>query len=481
MSWSYGKCAKCPKTYNQILPAGSKYASIMMIGDSPNVRDEKRGEPMCGQAGQELDYTYLRLAGLDRSDLFLTYCVQCRHVKNGADVRASDSTIQSCATNHVPEELKVVSPKVLILSGSVACSLIPTIDLETDHGYPQEAELFGWRGTVVPMYSPAVGMHESRFMIQMLEDWERFGHWLRGTWSPPKPDNQHSRVKTNYRLIPPGKFFEYVNSEPEVYTHLPIDTESDEGKIWSVQFSTQPGVGFMFKTEDQQNIDDFRLWLSWAYGNRVAMHNSVWDLGDLFQIGMDIGIDDLKPVDTMMDSFHIGNKPQGLKPLVYRLFGHRMISYKETVIPWSKRKLEEWLYVALDYISSSMRTTIQHPVGKNCPTCGKHHRKDVSVSKPHEAEAVLRRVLGKLVDGSDYDPWQPPKYSKGVESTRLLGKPWLKDVEAAVGRMPRCSIVHVPIDEAVNYGCSDADWTGRVATWFEQERKRIVKQEWKVA
>ena len=97
-----------------------------------------------------------------------------------------------------------------------------------------------------------------------------------------------------------------------------------------------------------------------------------------------------------------------------------------------------------------------------------------------EPEAVLRRVL-RHIGGAEYDPWQKPHWSKGEETVRLFGRPWLERMEAAVGRMPRKSIARVPLEEAVQYGCSDADWTLRLASRLEGERKRIIQEEWKVA
>lgn len=158
-----------------------------------------------------------------------------------------------------------------------------------------------------------------------------------------------------------------------------------------------------------------------------------------------------------------------------------MISYMETVVPHSKAVLDAWLCEAMVW-ASEHRIVEPHPPGPGCPTCGKKHRLDVSKHKPHESEAVLRRIMGKLQEeGSDYDPWQKPKLQHGEEKPRLLGRPWLPEMEQAMRRMPRRSIVHVPIAEAVQYGCSDADWTLRLAGWLEHERERIIKQEWRVA
>jgi len=61
----------------------------------------------------------------------------------------------------------------------------------------------------------------------------------------------------------------------------------------------------------------------------------------------------------------------------------------------------------------------------------------------------------------------------------LFGREWLPELERALGRMPRASIVHVPLLEARDYGCSDADHTGQLADYLAKERERIVTQEWR--
>jgi hypothetical protein len=230
----------------------------------------------------------------------------------------------------------------------------------------------------------------------------------------------------------------------------------------------------MFLGEDKEAVSVFGACIE---KRDVILHNAPHDLAVLDQLG-------IHPAgfrDTMQELYQLGNLPQGLKAATYRTSGCRMTSYNETVTPYSKRALENWLAEALAYVNGAMRHNVTHPAGKSCPSCGKNHRQYRIDSTPHEAEAVLRRIMGKLADGSDYDPWQAPKWQKGEEKVRLLGRPWLDILEAHVGRMPRRSIVHVPLEEAVRYGCSDADHTGRLALWLDRERQRIVSEEWRVA
>lgn len=473
------RCSACPRTHRQVQGYGNPNARVMLIGEGPGKTENETGIPFSGQSGQELDCTYLPLAGLDRSDVWTTNVVQCRCERGGVDVKPGVELAKVCGENHLAEEIWNVSPEIIILLGSTACSLagsinlISGIDLELQHGRAHRVDictgLAGWSGTVVPMYHPAAGMRDGRYMIYSLEDWEKLGLWMRGKLQFA----DGTGIRTDYRLLRTSKQIEHTFKERDpAYIYLPIDTESDEGKVWSLQYSTGPGKGYMILAEDKQLIEDFDCILCFEMDSKAVMHNAMYDLDELDQL--DVYVKDHR--DTMQELYHLGNLPQGLKSAVYRAFGHRMVSYMETVVPHSRAKLNSWLNEAAIW-AVDQSDIERHPVGPGCPSCGKKHRKDVSKLKPHEATAVLNRVLNA---GPDYDPWQKPKLDHGEEKPRLTGRPWLADIEREIGRMPRQSIVHVPLDEAVQYGCSDADWTGRLGTWLEEERKRIVREEWKV-
>lgn len=473
------RCPSCPNLHRQVHGYGPNNAKVMVIADRPVAAEDRSGFPIDGPAGAEFDSTYLPLAGLSRDDIYATCAMQCRCERNGQDVQPTESLLHSCAANHLPEEIWNVSPQIIILLGAAACTLGGTgagrIDLELEHGRPRMvadcAGLGGWSGTVVPTYAPAAGIREGRFMIYSLEDWEKLGLWMRGKLQFPKTELE----RHDYRLLTTKlEVRDYLSCHLDQWPA--IDTESDEDKTWSVQVSFAPGHGAMIRVEDRAALDEFAAGFNHYIGNCI-MHHAVHDLDELDQVGIHVQ----QHRDTMQELYHLGNLPQGLKAAVYRTLGHRMISYMETVVPHSKAVLDAWLCEAMVW-ASEHRIVEPHPPGPGCPTCGKKHRLDVSKHKPHESEAVLRRIMGKLQEeGSDYDPWQKPKLQHGEEKPRLLGRPWLPEMEQAMRRMPRRSIVHVPIAEAVQYGCSDADWTLRLAGWLEHERERIIKQEWRVA
>ena len=467
------RCSQCLNSHRQVGPSGPTDARIMLVGEGPGFNEDKIGIPFVGRAGQELDDTYLRLAGLNRSDIYVTNAVQCRQERNGVDIRPSAALTKCCVENHLKEEICSVNPEIVILCGATACSLVG-IDLELQHGFPllsslsSQFTLYGWQGNFIPMYHPAAGLHESRFMIPMLQDWENLGRYLRSKWEPP----QFIVETPNYRLLDTPSQVEYAISL-KTYEYVAIDTETDEGKPWSIQFSVAPGHARMITAERKDLLKDFDVWLQFECQGKVVLHNALYDLDVLDRLGITVN----SYRDTMQELYHLGNMPQGLKAATYRTSGHKMTSYSEVVTPYSKRALEDWLARSLDYIQT-ITPTYLHPVGPDCPSCGKRHRKESTSYVPHEAEAVLRRAMRNVGMESEYDPWLAPKWSKGEESMRLFGRPWLPMLEANIGRMPRPSIVHAPLEDAVQYGCSDADHTGRLASWLEHERERIVQEEW---
>lgn len=440
----------------------------MIIGEGPGKWEDIDGVPFVGRSGQELDQTYLKLAGLDRSEVFVTNCVQCRCERGGVDVKPSDELVDICSKNHLYAEILTLMPEIIILCGATACSLVSNTDLELEHGFPRKdgiADCPEWEGWVVPMYHPAAGMHRTSLMTPLLEDWERLGHWLVGRRYIPSVYLGTSDP-VNYKLIH-GSLNLRTSLHLEDLSWPAIDTESDEGRPYSVQVSTGPGETVMVLCNDSTAMDDLSFALNECVDGCV-FHNAVYDLEQLDLLGIHIA----RYRDTMQELYHLGNLPQGLKAAVYRIFGYKMTSYDDVVTPYSKSALESWLAESLAHISTSMRTVVREQL----------KTKIRETIKPHEAEAVIRRVMGKIADpSSDYDPWEEPKFVKGKEKQRLIGRSWLPEVEQAIGRMPRKSIVHAPIDRQIAYACSDADWTGRLATWLESERARIVGEEWKVA
>jgi hypothetical protein len=151
----------------------------------------------------------------------------------------------------------------------------------------------------------------------------------------------------------------------------------------------------------------------------------------------------------MMLSYHLGNLPQGLKALAYRLLGVRMKSWEDLVMPSSRAKMIAWL-------ADEWAEEHDHPnvVEIKLKTKVKY------LQKPTERERTLKRILGHASKPT-YDLWEKAK-------------------EAGLSGYPIPSIAHAPMAEAIDYAVCDADLTGRLGAVLETERCRIEQQEWAI-
>ena len=440
-----GPCSICSGKYLPVMGQGPQPCPVMLIGERPGRNENNRHKPFVGDSGSELDGLYLRLAGLNREDVYVTNAVKCYAEGNK---KPTGAEVQCCASHHLPEEVRQCSPTVIVLLGATACSLVDGIQLDVEHGIPKHVEstplLGGYEGWVVPMYHPASGLHDTRNMKPMMEDWQRFGEWLKGQWVPPQAE-----PVTHYTLLDSNKRFRPIYG----FSPAPVamDTESMSGKLWSVQVSSLAGWAYMLTTTQlvinetlgRGNLASLRR-IGIGSEFTVILHNALYDLEMLRQIKVEIR--DFR--DTMQEAYHLG-LPQSLKTLGYRLCGVKMKGYEETVLPHSKEALTTWLYNAIEYALKNMRI-VKYVQLKT---------REKTIYKPHPVVAALRRIYRSTLSNEDYDPWK--RVDELEEKDRLAG---------AVGECPRPGIAHVPEAEAVHYGCQDADITLRVARVLQEIR-----------
>ena len=398
-----------------------------------------------GDAGMELDGLYLPLAGLERSQVRITNVLKCR--LGASNAKPTEHQMSACARYWLAEEIARCRPKVIVLLGATACKLIPTIELDKDHGMPLWVEkqhprsmLGAWYGWVWPSYHPAAGMHQTSLMIPLIQDFERLGAWRREKWKPPVDTH-----KPEYRLAPsgPGKLA-FAGNEwgvPRGSPWLAVDTENDGPSPFSLQYSCANSTGYMIQAKDHSYLEAFKRYISNFQG--LLLHNAPHDLYWLEQMG----ITGFKFRDTMQEAYHRGNLPQGLKALGWRLFGIRMKSWEDLVMPYSRARMVEWLSRAWDWVSDN------------------RERQETQLKtklKVTYRRTAMERDISRIIKHShkpDYDIWER------AEEAGLI-----KDELVEIcGEVPRPGIGHVPIEEVVEYGCRDADVTGRVGAWMDQQ------------
>jgi DNA polymerase len=433
-------CPVCPRRFAAISGDGPQPAQIMSIAERPGKEENRHQQVLVGPTGQEWNETYLPLARLRRNRIYATNAVKCWAEGNRTP---TVKEIDGCAGHFLPGELSEVRPEIVILMGGAACSLAEGVNLELHHGRPRRSTLYQWSGWVVPMYHPAIGLHESRWMTTLLEDWERLGGWFKSgidSWEQSK-----SNQPIDYKLVRDHQVFAGLMER----RRIAVDTESHGRQPWSIQWSYRPGVARMVMAADEASVARFR---QATRESEFIFHHSPADLVPLSKLS----IYPRSYRDTMQEAFHLGNLPQGLKQLVYRLFDVEMSSWEDIVRPASLDALLAWCVEAIVIARSDLslvevrrlKTKIKETV------------------KTGPLEQLLIRLIRNTDEESKYDPWsrldefwQEPAYEFMANH-----------VEARIGRYPILGIGNCSEADAIRYACSDADWTGRVAAELSRRR-----------
>lgn len=447
---------KCPNGYSCVLGDGPVPCRIMCVGEAPGKVENYTGVPLTGPTGIEFNQLYLPLAGLDRGEVYVTNTV--KHT-NTINRKPTARDVEMCAKCRLYGELDKVSPWVVILMGATACSMIPEIDLEVEHGIPRQGRIGEWEGWVVPMYHPALGLHTTSAMTLLLEDWEGLKGWLRDRrwrWAVDSTERDYRLARSQEDLV---NYFKYA-AKNRPHGYVGIDTETHGGKPHSIQISLNVGTGCMVLMEDEQacrflvkvlqtNIDRGVI--------ELILHNAPADLDMIYKLG----IHGFKFRDTMQEAYHLGDLPQGLKALSYRLLGRKRKSWEETVIGPSKRVLVDWITEAIEYANGSWTTTVER-VGKK----GQRLKPTITTS---DAEKALWSVFRHTIASEDYDPWV--KLRERVDPKALVEL----ENDEVLGSIPVKGIGHCTLEEQVEYGCSDADDTLAVAIELEKRRNGFMK------
>jgi len=430
------RCSACDPNCRFVHPSGPEPCDYLLIGEKPGKEEDRRQRVFVGDAGVELDGLYLPLAGLDRSQVRITNVLKCR--LGASNAKPTEAQMSACARYWLAEEVARCRPRVIVPLGATACKLVPEIELDKDHGIPLWLEkqharsvLGAWEGWVWPSYHPAAGLHQTSLMIPLIQDFERMGQWRREKWVPPNGIRY-----AQYSLLTHAPLAAAYGQSG----WLAVDTENTAEGAYSLQFSQSPNFGFMILNEPKM-LEWFKGYIKHYEG--LVLHNAPHDLYWLEQMG----ITGFKFRDTMQEAYHRGNLPQGLKALGWRLFGIRMKSWEDLVMPYSRARMVEWLSRAWDWASDN------------------RERQETQLKtklKITYRRTAMERDIARIIKHAhkpDYDIWERAE-AAGLVTDELV---------EVCGEVPRPGIGHVPLEEVVEYGCRDADVTGRVGTWMDQQ------------
>ena len=449
---------QCPNGYKCVPGNGPKPCRIMCIGEAPGKVEVARGIPLCGPTGQEFNNTYLPLAGLMRSEVYATNTV--KHT-NTVNKKPTIEDVHKCSECSLRLEFNEVQPEIVVLMGATACSLLDgsewEIDLEVQHGRPFEGELYGNRYWFVPMWHPALGLHKTSAMTELLDDWAGLEEWLK--------DGEYRwavdwRGK-DYRLLDNMTLLEEYTTNTIAFSNPPwplmgIDTETHGRDNYSIQFSLLPGSALMLRLEDRELLRFAVDWINHAIreGMQLVFHNAPADI----PMVMGLGINGFLWRDTMQEAYHFARLPQGLKALSYRLLGCKRKSWAETVTPPSLEVLGQWIVDGIGFAQRNW-TVVEERRGKR----GQLLKPKLTKSK---AERVLMRIMNHMWNAT-YNPWERIE----EDLMPLLGDEYSR--VAALGPVPVKGIAYCSLEDQIQYACSDADDTLTLALLFDEMRKLV--------
>lgn len=116
-------CQKCPlgKTRtNVVFSDGMPNHKLMLIGEAPGYWEDMKGIPFVGKAGQLLDKIFASV-GLNRQkDVYICNTVKCRPPENRNPLPEE----KEACREYLDEQIKIISPKILLLCGGVAVQSI---------------------------------------------------------------------------------------------------------------------------------------------------------------------------------------------------------------------------------------------------------------------------------------------------------------------------------------------------------------------
>jgi uracil-DNA glycosylase family 4 len=467
-------------------PTGPTSCDVLFVGEGPGRDENRKGWAFIGKTGRELDDCYLPLAGLNRSDVYVTNAMKCQTW----DGESPDpDTARVCGNHWLPDEIAQVNPKFIILMGGVAArSILPPIDagrvdLDTHHGmlygkleYTGDASQWVWncsqprlyqfpqRHNIIITYHPAAGLHGSEMMTPLLGDFRAIRHIMDSVENGQYPHlvdaypfPQYKEITTAAQVLDALHPARSITRGRWVFA----DTETDglTGPPWCLSFSTSPGTGWVIPVDATEALGAFGWWVTHDPFIKVGLHNAMFDLDVMGRMGLT----GFQWRDTMHTAYQLGDEPQALKPLAFRSTGMEMVDYSEVVRFPSIQPVMDW--------AGKLQTNITGAIPVKVP------RKKLVLDSSHKFwkkhAGLLNRRTVKLHD------WRLAEtFGEGKGGTFPDPWKWWAEREPNVrgmlsmfggGEMPAESIIHVSRGRAIEYASRDADATLRV--WLALRRR----------
>jgi uracil-DNA glycosylase len=109
---------------NIVISRGNPQAKLVIIGEAPGPQENIQGKPFVGKAGQLLD-KILEAGGFSENDVYITNSVfRMPPGDDGSNFRKPNDKEIEFYRPYVFEVIRQIDPKIMLLTGNVACQSI---------------------------------------------------------------------------------------------------------------------------------------------------------------------------------------------------------------------------------------------------------------------------------------------------------------------------------------------------------------------
>jgi DNA polymerase len=333
---------------NVVYGKGPIPSPILLCGEAPGREEMLRGEPFVGRSGEEQEW-YLSRHGLSTRGWYKTNVSKDFVEGNPDPTRAQ----LDHWTPHLIEEIKTVSPKLIVAVGRFAMRWLlgESATLDACHGLPHYGGAFDPSrahrangAIVIPVQHPASGFYSGD--ARALIDWD-YAQVAAAVKKIRAGKEREIQVATDtlaghehYLDIGGDDLATYLSIDsPDL---LAIDTEGSPDAPWSIQVSTAAGTAYVLR----RSRPDFASGISYLQaitdrGATIVLHNAMWDMEVCRALGLELRR--ARIFDTMYAAYLLRVEPQGLKPLARRWCGMEMSKFDAVVAQASSARQLDYL------------------------------------------------------------------------------------------------------------------------------------------
>lgn len=421
---------------------------IMFVGEGPGREEDRTGRCFVGKTGDELNRFLDGDSLPSREDVWVDNLYRQyggkKYIYTAEDLARDEPELI--------RNIKLVRPNIIVPLGRHSTRwFLGDVDMDDVQGIPWIAtpEKVGRELVVFPITHPAAGFHNPEMSPYVVDGFFQLSRYLNGEvearvmFDDPYPEPHYEEIVDAAQL-------RRILAAVTRGTRLDIDTEGTPGHPWSLQFSFVSGTGYLIRAARRDLLRIFAKHVR-DVGATVVYHNSLHDLSVNRSLSIADLLADVKFDDTMVMAYLLQIVPQGLKPLGLRFANMRMRSYMDLLGDKQNQ-------LALDY-AVGLFDVEQIDYEARCEDAfwaeidkGRNIRVHPKLPKTPLHKAAARILQSK----KPYKLWHDQ-----VEDIQVAGYNRL-------GPMPTATLSHVPAAEAIDYGCRDADCTGRVRTELER-------------